>query len=330
MICTSRPGIATPRHGIALVVLMAMAVSFPSAAAPRIAFALADDSLDITVDGHHFARYVWKDAALSRPYFMHLTAPGGEQVTRNFPPDPVADKGNDDHGTFHPGVWLAFGDINGADYWRLKAPVRHVRFPREPSDADGRGGFTVLNRYETPEGGLVCEERCQYTIEVRDWGVLLRSESVFSSPTDPFAFGDQEEMGLGIRLATDLTVRHGGGHIVNSKGGQDEAGTWGESAKWCAGYGQRGGATVGAIVMPDPRNVAPSWFHSRDYGLIVANPFGKKAMTAPRDPAVPPASTPVARGEALRFGCAIGFFASPERPALDAIYADYIQLLDKG
>ena len=29
----------------------------------------------------------------------------------------------DDHPTMHPGLWLAFGDINGADFWRNKGRV---------------------------------------------------------------------------------------------------------------------------------------------------------------------------------------------------------------
>jgi len=31
--------------------------------------------------------------------------------------------------------------------------------------------------------------------------------------------------------------------------------------------------------MPDPRNFRRCWFHARDYGLLVANPFGRRAFT---------------------------------------------------
>ena len=31
--------------------------------------------------------------------------------------------------------------------------------------------------------------------------------------------------------------------------------------------------------MPGPQNFRRSWFHARDYGLLVANPFGQNAFT---------------------------------------------------
>ena len=30
--------------------------------------------------------------------------------------------------------------------------------------------------------------------------------------------------------------------------------------------------------MADPANFRPSWWHNRDYGLMVANPFGRESM----------------------------------------------------
>ena len=65
-----------------------------------------------------------------RPYFCNVHAPGGIQVTRNHPP--VAGQDATDHDTMHPGLWLAFGDINGQDFWRNKGRIEHVRFTEPP------------------------------------------------------------------------------------------------------------------------------------------------------------------------------------------------------
>ena len=62
-----------------------------------------------------------------------------------------------------------------------------------------------------------------------------------------FTFGDQEEMGLGIRVATDHAVTNGG-VITSSDGRKNEKQVWGRQADWCD-YSGKG---VGVMLMPDP------------------------------------------------------------------------------
>ena len=40
-------------------------------------------------------------------------------------------------------LWLAFGDLSGADFWRNKAQVRPVGFVEEPTSDDQGESFTV-------------------------------------------------------------------------------------------------------------------------------------------------------------------------------------------
>src|SRR5688572_25488530 len=79
-------------------------------------------SLAIKIEGRPLATYVWNDPSVLRPYFTRLHAPHGQQVTRNHPP--VEGRDATDHATMHPGLWLAFGDLSGADFWRNKATVQ--------------------------------------------------------------------------------------------------------------------------------------------------------------------------------------------------------------
>lgn len=238
-----------------------------------VSFQPQDGRLAISIDGQPFATYVWGDSEILRPYFSTLHAPGGVQVTRNYPP--IAGKDPTDHATMHPGLWLGFGDISGVDFWRNKGRVEHVEFVEKPTFEEGVGRFAVKNAYVSA-GKTVCEEICRIEIRPSPDGWLLVWDSRFTGP-DEFVFGDQEEMGLGMRMATPMAVKNGG-RIINSDGLENEKQVWGKQAKWCDYSGTMDGRAVGILLMGDPANFRAPWFHARDYGLLVANPFGVNAF----------------------------------------------------
>lgn len=302
---------------------MAMLLTGPLAEAdgderPEIDFRVLDDRVVVKADDKPIATYVFKDQNISRPYFAHVHAPSGQQVTRNHPPR----KGDaQDHATFHPGIWMAFGDISGHDYWRLKAKVVHVAFDDLARTHDQGGTFAVKNRYLTTDGkGTVCEEICRFDFLVRPSGYLITWDSKFSSG-DNFYFGDQEEMGLGVRVATPLAVKTGG-RIVNSENQINEKGVWGKQAKWCDYSGDIDGLRIGMTLMPHPTNFRQSWFHARDYGFVAANAFGVKAFTRGEASKIH-----VAANETLRLRYGVLLHSSGGRKIdLNAAYSDYVRL----
>jgi hypothetical protein len=243
--------------------------------APAVAFERRYDGLRVTIGGRPFARYIFGTQAITRPFFESIHAPNGTQVSRNNPPVEGVDLA--DHPTYHPGLWLAFGDLSRADSWRNKDRIRHAGFVEEPQGGLGRGSFAVLNRHEKA-GTVIGEETCRITILVRPAGHLIVWDSVFRPVGGELAFGDQEEMGLGLRVATPLAVVRGG-RITDSEGRVNEAQVWGRQADWCAYGGEIDGKRAGVLLMPDPGNFRLSWFHARDYGLLEANPFGRNAFT---------------------------------------------------
>ena len=292
-----------------------VALTCANAHAAELSFVHSDTQLEVIVDGDSVATFVWKDTSIPRPYWKQVIAPNGQQVTRRYPTDPVLNKDNDDHATFHPGMWMAFGDISGQDFWRNKATVEHVGFVEAPRIEDGTLTFTVRNVYRS-NASIVCEEVASVEIRVLDAGTLFSFRSTFRAPT-PFAFGDQEEMGFGVRLATALTVRHGGGRITNSAGGVNEQGTWGQAADWCAYSGLLDNQRTGVLLIPDPENFRRSWFHTRDYGLMVANPFGRKAMTGPNDRSIQPDLTQVEANEPFAIGFDVLVFGESDATEVD-------------
>jgi hypothetical protein len=278
---------------------------------PEVSFLVRREQLQMRVGGEDFASYVWGDETITRPFFAHVRAPGGIQVTRNHPPQ-LEDA--QDHATFHPGIWLGFGDISGQDYWRLKAKVVQRRFVEKPSGGAGRGSFAMLYRYLSADGKqTVCTELCRVTFHVRPSGYVLICDSEFSSDAGDITFGDQEEMGLGVRMATPIAVASKkGGRILDSAGRRDGAGVWGKSAEWCHYSGTVSGKHVGVLIVPDPGNFRPAWWHARDYGLLVANPFGRQALTRGEKSAVV-----VRRGQSLRLRFGVLIHASEAEGRFD-------------
>jgi putative heme-binding domain-containing protein len=273
------------------------------------------DRLLIEYSGQPVAEFVFRDERILRPYFANVHAPSGVKVTRSHPPEAGIDA--EDHDTMHPGIWLAFGDINGADFWRNKGRIEHVRFLVPPALRDNHLGFATEGRLRTAEGSLVCSLTNDITIGALSNAWLVVWDATFRSDVGDFTFGDQEEMGFGARVATSITEKNGG-LLVSSTGLKTAKGTWGMPAEWCDYSGNINGQPVGITLMTHPRNFRSSWWHNRDYGVFVANPFGRAAMNQGGTSAVT-----VKRGENfhLRFAAALhsGHGFSPAATYLDFV-----------
>jgi hypothetical protein len=322
---------------IASAVLSAVA-AIPNcslASEPRAApveFVSGSGRVAVIIDGLPIAVYYYQDDTILRPYFAHVRALCGVQTTRHHPPiegqDPV------DHGTMHPGIWMSFGDVSGSDYWRLKARVRHAEFVAPPQAGSGRGSFAVRNQYlaQHDPSKTVCEELARYTFSICPEGYLLLWDSTFSADHE-FAFGDQEEMGIGFRVATPLRVGASGkvdlppgsGAMLDSEGRKNEKEVWGNAADWCDFSGTMAGRRAGMTIFCHPENFRPSWFHARDYGLLEANPFGRQAFRKG-----PPSKVTVSPGEKLRLRYGVLVHSGPQgsTPDLKQLYADYVKLAD--
>ncbi|HIL69514.1 MAG TPA: hypothetical protein EYG38_06660, partial [Verrucomicrobia bacterium] len=237
-----------------------------------------DGQLIITVDEKPFAIYVWNDPKTTRPYFQQLHDPNqGIQVTRNHPPQ----KGDfSDHESYHPGLWWGFGDVGGNDYWRLKAKVIGGNFIEEPQGGKDRGSFAVRNRLLTTEGSeTFCEQVCRYTFLKQPNGILMICESTFRREKSDFWLGDQEEMGIAVRVATPIALAsEKGGRILDSKGRTDLKSIRTNTSDWCDYSGPIEGVYAGIMIMNDPANFRQPWWHAVPTGLLVANPLGESEL----------------------------------------------------
>ena len=222
----------------------------PSASPANIfTFESRDGALAISCGGQRVADYVYRDDNIPRPYFAQLHAPGGLQVTRNHPPVPGKDP--TDHDVLHPGLWLAFADVNGQDSWRNLAAIKHERFTEPPAVRDGRLAFATESRLQTTNGQPLCTLLSRVTLTARPAGYLLIWDATFAASEQDLVFGDQEEMGLGVRVATPITEKNGG-LITSSTGAKTAKATWGKAFAWCDYSGVIGDQRAGVTLMPDP------------------------------------------------------------------------------
>lgn len=234
-----------------------------------------EDRLVITDGDVPVAEYVFKDEKILRPYFANVHTPGGIRVTRNHPPDP--DKDATDHADMHPGIWFGFGDVSGNDFWRNKGCIVHERFVLEPAATADRVSVSTVSSMQGEDGTKLAKVLGAFILSRLPDGWRLDWNARITPQVDGFAFGDQEEMGFGVRVATPLTEKNGG-VITNSEHQSTAAATWGQPAAWCDYSGKVDGKRVGVLLVPGAGNPHASWWHNRDYGVFVANPFGRKAM----------------------------------------------------
>lgn len=227
-----------------------------------------------------FAKFSWQDADCKRPFFHNFSAPDGTALTRNYPPKDGVDA--TDHSTMHGGIWLGFGDINGEDFWRNRGSVVQDEFTQEPIVRDGRIEYQTKSFFVDREDRKIGTSVQTFRVARigQAYGIYWSAQMRAMEPNGGgvLAFGDQEEMGLGVRLATPL-IEKNGGEILNSEGLERAQGTWGKSARWVDYSRVVDGNRVGMTLIPLGGNPRESWFHNRDYGLMVANLFGRQSMT---------------------------------------------------
>ncbi len=310
-------------QALMLLLIIGGLVSSNFAADPTIRLIKEERQVKIYIGDHEVVDYVFVDSDISRPYFAHVKTLSGRQVSRNHPPREGVDKM--DHANMHPGIWLSFGDVNGHDYWRLKAKTKHVRFLELPAVVADSGNFKVLNHYlATDSDAVVCSEECEVGVRTVDGGYRITIVSEFKATEGELRFGDQEEMGLGVRVATPLAVeRKLGGRILDSENRINGANVWGKTAKWCDYAGPLEGNWVGMTVLTSPKNFRPCWSHARDYGFVAMNSFGLNAFTkAAKNDVI------VKAGESLRIGYAVVVHESAQESGFDA-HAAYDQFVDE-
>ena len=275
------------------------------AAEPELTAKKSKDSLDFSFGGELITKYMIATSA-AKPYFWPLNAPGGLPVTRAWPMVKGTPGETTDH-VHQKSAWFCHGDVipvgmelktksadknvKGVDFWSEtaghgKMVCVEVGKPQVVSKTEIR--VPTKNEWRTADDETILDESRTITVQKLDRGYLIVLEVDFHASVCPITFGDTKEGALGVRVpdGTRLAFKDGG-TITSSDGKSAKAGAkdnlpiWGIAADWHDYTGGAGETTAGIAIFDDPKNMHRSVWHTRAYGLMAANPFGREKSGFP-------------------------------------------------
>jgi hypothetical protein len=222
---------------------------------------------------------------LFKPIFWPLTAPGGVEVTRAWPMRPLQKGGSADH-HHQKSAWFTYGDVipEGVEIKHKHKGVEGIDFWSEERDSGrivcvsdyriSHNSVATVNEWNTPEGEKIMDEHRK--IQFFDYKTArLIVVDIHMRAVVPITFGDTKEGAFGVRVADSMTEKMGKGRITNAEGKVGMSQCWGRISAWCDYSGPVGGEIVGIAIFASPNNPQSTCWHSRDYGLMAANPFGR-------------------------------------------------------
>lgn len=251
-----------------------------------------------TVGGKPFTTLVAEKDGLAKPYLYPILAPCGVPVTRDWPLKKGVKGETTDH-VHQKSAWFCHGDVipdgvtlkerssdkrvTGVDFWaesKGHGTIETTAFLKLERRLNGIG----LNLdWKAPEGLVILTERRLYQVSVVAGGRMIAVESMLTAKNSSITFGDTKEGAFGTRVHDSLrtNLKGGDGMLTNSAGKSGMKDIWGYAADWCDYSGTVDGKKVGVAVFAHPENPQPSYWHARDYGLLAANPFGRKEAGFP-------------------------------------------------
>ena len=225
--------------------------------------------LDICYGEKVIAEFSHTQTPQGRPFICNIHTLDGIKVTRNYP---ITDKDQDDH-PHHQGLFHTFSQLNGIDFWHMKGMAKH-RLYTVPPKGGNPASFSAESVYLDRDGETpLLKETMSYGFHITSEGLLITINAIIEAEAEKVIIGSKEEGGIAIRVASDLRVQKGG-KMIDNKGRKGGKAIWGKAARWVDNSGKKKGRWVGATLFASHSDLGVFHWHSRDYGLIAANPFG--------------------------------------------------------
>lgn len=237
----------------------------PSLKAPGACKILeTSECLEVRIEDKLFTKYVYNKEGY-KPYLYPILGPVDKSLTQLAP---------EDH-PHHKSIWVAFGDVNGYDFWAEKEGCGKIVHEEVLKISEGPvlAYIETKSKWITPEGTpLLQDYRTIKAYNLPPEARILDITIMLKALQDIVVFYDTKEGGIfATRVADEIDVKDGG-KIVDSEGREYEKNVWGKRADWCDYYGIIDGVTAGYAIFDYPDNIRhPCHWHVRDYGMFCPN-----------------------------------------------------------
>ena len=308
--------------------LLAQVAADPSAAKPIPApkpvpamqvLPLPQNQAAVELNGREISRYYF-GGDNRRTYLYPLIGPSGKSHIRmGHPRDPNGH-------SHHNGFWISHHDVNGVGFWNdassSKGRIVHKRVSRY-EDTDAEALIEVENSWIDDANTKIMEEtRAMRFLPLSKEGDWLLVVDLLLTPgagaKEGVTFGKTPFGITGVRMAKTIGVHDGGGRMLNSEGGVNEAGVFWKQARWVDYSGPITKTESGGVTLFDhPLNPShPSHFHVRDDGWMGAC----ISYEAPRT---------IKPGESLKLRYGLWIHAGvPDKNQIDEQFASFAKIGD--
>jgi hypothetical protein len=233
---------------------------------------------------------------IAKPFFYPVFAPGGLKVTRGVPPA----KGDTADHPHQKSLWFCHGDVipegievmqkikgvKGVDFW--SEATGHGKIVCISSTVGDSATLSTRNEWRTADDVKILDESRTIQLHKLDDAYLFIFDIDLHASVCPITFGDTKEGSFGVRVPDSMTEKKRKGTLTNADGKTGMLAIWGQRSKWSDYSGpvaDKDGKmeVAGVTIFDHPNNPAPACWHSRDYGLMAANPFGRASFPGTKD-----------------------------------------------
>lgn len=191
--------------------------------------------IHVEVDGRPFTDFYYGPDA-PKPYLHPLRSASGQIVTRSFPMENIPGESiTDQH---HRGVWLAYRDVNGYDFWQNEFSYQNknagkvtTRRIYDLQSGQDRGSFRGTFAWLSPAGDAILEESRTMTFSGDARMRIVDVDLTLKALVDT-TFGDPKDGAFSVRLAEPLTEKNSARWSIRKA-----AAKWSRTgASWQAGW----------------------------------------------------------------------------------------------